>query len=1140
MNNSKYKFSKSDLKYLFSTADMLMRDRYWELFVKLGFKQGPNKNFHCINSGGHSAGTDAHASLSIDNGTGQFYCHTCEFKGNFQSYWRDYLKGTGAGGDHYSDFIIEFLGMTEMKTLSFNTSFNDPNFEENKNKLKEAYVKLQSEHQKSAGKPYILGDQYTKLAKETIAIPMKELDGYVEALLKDQERMDYLKKTRNIDDELIKCYRIGIDSRRRYIFPMINAEGDLLNMKVYDPFTEKKQYKWMFVHTGRETIPTPINNFTKDKIMFFAGEPDMYCAIAFGYEGAVTMGAEKNADVNKVFGYEKARQLFTNKEIVIVLDTDETGRTYAQKLAHSLYPYAKQIKIIDLDKSDINPNGLDPTKMKTVTVNGKSKEKRAETDFTDFFTINGFNKEAKKIFGALIIQTKVYTENVNRIEKEVCKVTLQESRLSKYASVKENVEVELVASIGDFNGTAYQYPDRFAVTCPHTGVPDSKLYSSCKKCILPAFPAFRDSKEVEFNLIRGSLPKECLNDPGSISVNAHEILGLIEIGENQRLANLKKLCGMNPNCLYTRFVTVVPKKLVRARLVRDVSEYGEAFLENKTDSSAIEVDAYILGEDDITPNKSYRFRGIQTTSPHDSSAVLFLYEAKQMSTSVQNFKMDQDTHDMLKIFQPRDGESIEAHLDRRYDVLSHAAGVTGRTDMFLINDLAFFSPTEIRNKKLFPSLKRGWVEVLICGDTRCCKTMISKFLMNYYKVGDLITGSTAISRAGLIGGTKFIKGKPTISWGKLVMNDCGTVIIDELSNLDQQTLTDLNGARADGFVEVMTIAGAKTAPVRTRKIMLSNARTWTVDKSASYASGMRFIKNLCFKDEILSRFDAAIVVRQGDVSFDEFAPVYRQPLTEFNEFQSRGLIMWAQSRRPEEIVFEEGIEKHINDCQKKMLKFFHSSTQLVNQEIRLKLARMSTSIASMLYSHLPGDWNKIYVKKEHVEFLVKFLYKIYCHKNMKLDEYSKQQRALEKLGDMRFMENIIKYIDPNSLFIEEEFTDKSLQQIFYDYLERVFNKNLYIVDAKDDNIKTSGNQIHMSIQKLINTLITRHCLIRVKNIYRKTIPFNNWLSDIMEKKDVSTLSNILEPVPDDPAAEVIKKLRKTTEGYTNAQEESAG
>jgi len=1126
---SKYKLGKGELKTLFATADMLMDGQYHDIYKRLDWRQGQNKNFHCWNTSGHSDGVDSHASISVNEKTGQWFCHTCGIKGNFQSYWKEYIKGNPQYGDHYHDFLIDFLNLTSSNqglAVGFATSFNDPNMPKYQEELKTLYSTLEDKRKEKGAGKYMLRDELVAIAKETAALPMKELDECVDRFLADSDRMEYLKKTRNVNEGMIKSLRLGLDERRKYVFPCINGEGDLLNMKIYDPFCENKAYKWQYRHKGRETCPVPMVNFTKNTLIFFGGEPDTYCAIGFGFENAVTMGAERNTDVVKVFGYERAKQLFTGKEIVICLDADGTGKDAAKKLAKSLYPFAKQIKIIDLDTGPNNPHGLDKTKMKKVTVNGKTKDKREETDFTDYMQKNGFSDDAMKKFKALIMNTDVYTENVNRVKKTLYKVTLQESRITKYQSADESKELEIVAAVGNFNDNAYSYSDKFCLSCPQTGDPSAKLYGSCKKCKVPQIPDFRDSESVEFVLIRGDVPKEYIGYPGCVKVSANDILKLIECTENQKFKAIKQMCGINPSCQFARTNDISTQKLIRVRLVRDVSEYGDGIIEGSAESTAIEVDAYILGDTDIYPNKSYKFTGIQTKSPQTQHAVLYIYKTESITTSIENFVMDQDVHDMLKIFRPNPGESIEDHLERRYDVFAHAAGVTGRKDMFLLNDLAFFSSSEIDNKKLFPNLRRGWVEVLIGGDTRCCKTLISNFLMNYYKYGEMISGSSAVTRAGLMGGTIYAGGKPAISWGKIPMNDGGCVIFDELSMIDQKVMSDLTGCRSSGIIDISMINGTKKAPARTAKIMLSNARAWTGDRATSFGSGMNFLKNLCFKDEILARFDIAWVVKAGDVDTDKLEDSYRQPTTEFNSFQCRYLLMWGKSRTPSQYEYEKGVETHINESQKKLLTIFHPNSQLINQEIRLKVARMAQSIAVMCYSTVEGDWEKIYVTKDHVDFVVRLLIRLYCHKNMGVDIYSKQQRDQERLGDMRFMENIVKYIIPSSLLLEDEFTDKSLQQIFFDYLYRVWEAELVMVDARDDNMKSSRIPVSQGIYKLINTLVARKCLIRIKGgIYRKTDAFNEWLKDIIGAGNDRELSNILEDTSDEPYSKMLKDIQ---------------
>jgi hypothetical protein len=188
---------------------------------------------------------------------------------------------------------------------------------------------------------------------------------------------------------------------------------------------------------------------------------------------------------------------------------------------------------------------------------------------------------------------------------------------------------------------------------------------------------------------------------------------------------------------------------------------------------------------------------------------------------------------------------------------------------------------------------------------------------------------------------------------------------------------------------------------------------------------------------------------------------------------------------------------------------FHEKTLLVGQEANVRVIRLAVSLAAMLYSTPDSDYNKVFVKNEHVDEVVDFIKTLYVHKNMRFDEFSKQMRASEELGDMRFMENIIKFVDVDSIIRESIFTFSSIQQVFFDYLYRVNDKSLYMVDAGNDNRKSSGLRPADSTNRLIQTLVTRNCIKRNKNTFEKTQMFTSWL-DKMRGVDHAKLSDILE------------------------------
>jgi len=1151
---SKYKIKKTDLKHFFATAEMALKDNYHELYIRLGLVRGKNGNFKCINEHAHSHGADKNPSMSISNSTGQWHCFTCEVKGNLQSYWSEYLKG-GSGGDSYTDFLIDSGNMAESSLMKFSDRREDPKFEENSRQLRKLYDSLQNEKIRSIGRPWLISGELTTIIKELSTIPMKNLDEWVDNLLNNEEAMRYLWETRRITPEVVKKYRLGWfqhisrdakgnEYRRwKYIFPTINAEGDLTNVKCYDPTASDSSRKWMHPYKGFESGPVPINNFTEKKIMFLEGEPDLYCAIAFGFEGCVTLGSKSMNDVDKVFGSARAKQLFSNKEIIICLDADEKetgGGSSSKKLALSLYPYARQIKIINLNKSNINPNGLDPNLFKEVLKgNQETKQKRLEKDFTDFMVKNGFDERAKKIFEKLVDDTPVFTHNPSRIAKQTFKVTLQEARMSRYFSADRSKELELSATLVDYCPNAYMYPIRFSVTCG--AISGMGFEGKCKSCVI-------SKKELEGESSKGSVEffivsekeNDKINNPKYIEINDHNILGLIEITDNQKLQQQKRLAGINEMCKKVIITDLENSKLVHVRLGKDVNQLSE--MQTLASPTEIEMDAYINSDDEMSSSKTYKLSGSQTTAWTGQQAVLFIRKATLMESSIESFEMNQEIHDLLCVFKPQEGESIKNNLEKRYDILGDLAGITGRRDLFFLNDLAFFSAIEIRNKML-PEVTRGWVEVLIAGDSRTGKTVINKFLHNYYDVGEVVGGSSGVSRAGLLGGLTFFRQRPQIRWGKIPLYDKSVLTIDEMGRITGKDLTDLTETRSEGIAKINMIIKGK-APARTRKIFLSNPRKIGNGEERDYAYGIQLIKEICMnEDGFLARFDVATVVYSKDVSVSLFKSKYESETTKFTKFQCRHLIMWAYSRTVDDIIFEEEEEFNtaVNIAQQELSSMFHSDTQLINQESRAKLVRLSVSLATMLYSTPKNNPNKILVKKEHLDYIKKFLIDLYCSKNMGMGEFSKMKYDCQNLGDMTFMNCICKYVDIRPLARESEFNDKGIQQIFFDYIQRVNRKELFIPDAKNDSRLTTGLFINDATSKLIGILTTRNCLVRAsRGMYTKSDMFKQWLEERIGLGEKAPTSNLLEPMERQSNIAIFEKIKELSDARREVKKQGTG
>jgi hypothetical protein len=203
-----------------------------------------------------------------------------------------------------------------------------------------------------------------------------------------------------------------------------------------------------------------------------------------------------------------------------------------------------------------------------------------------------------------------------------------------------------------------------------------------------------------------------------------------------------------------------------------------------------------------------------------------------------------------------------------------------------------------------------------------------------------------------------------------------------------------------------------------------------------------------------------------------------------------------------------------------MLKIYHPTTQLVNQEMRAKICRMATSLATMTFSTDPENWDNIYVKLEHIQYIVDFLNKLYSHKNMGMIDFSEEKRRSEHLGDMRFMENILKFINLDSVLFFKEGNERDICQIFSDYLLRVCKHELFIVDGNSDDVKTTGWNSMQLNDKFIGLLRMRNCVVKASfGKYRKTQAFTEWLKKRKEQGDTAETSNILESSPAQPSTE---------------------
>lgn len=391
----------------------------------------------------------------------------------------------------------------------------------------------------------------------------------------------------------------------------------------------------------------------------------------------------------------------------------------------------------------------------------------------------------------------------------------------------------------------------------------------------------------------------------------------------------------------------------------------------------------------------------------------------------------------------------------------------------MLYDLAWHSCLQF--KFMGKLLTRGWVEVLVIGDTRCGKTKTAERLLRFYRSGEMGTGENT-SLAGLLGGMQQISKSWSIVWGKIPRNDRRLVVIDESSNLPVKVIPEFATARSEGIARITKIQTEQTY-ARTRIIWVSNPR---VDREgrgrnvAGYGYGVLTIPELMGRQADIARLDAATVVANGEVPADV---LYRTKPTRdddgrFSSEAARSLIMWAWSRSPEQIRLIPETQSEIVTASKGLAKKYHDSIPLVKmEELPEKLARLSVALATRLFSH-DRDFNVV-VYPYHVATVVSFLDRIYSKSSMGYDLYSRKQFESETISNE---EEIISKLS-------EHGTDLIIGLLNYEIIRQSTIEDLTGLDRD-------------SARLLLSILVRRRCLRQEHHWYRKSSPFIELLRKI--------------------------------------------
>jgi hypothetical protein len=377
------------------------------------------------------------------------------------------------------------------------------------------------------------------------------------------------------------------------------------------------------------------------------------------------------------------------------------------------------------------------------------------------------------------------------------------------------------------------------------------------------------------------------------------------------------------------------------------------------------------------------------------------------------------------------------------------------------------------------NIHKGWLELLVIGDTRCGKGYVAERLTKFYQLGEVVSGENC-SFAGLVGGLQEFNKRWIITWGKIALNDKRLVVIDEASAIPLETIGRMSRVRSEGIAEITKIQSEKTR-ARTRQIWLSNCRSGKAINT--YNNGVEAILELMGNSEDVSRFDFAITVAGNEVSSSLINAPSGKEESDKNKYTSedfRNLVLWAWSRKVDQIKFTKKATRFVLTTSVIMGRRYSPAIPLVQAEnIRVKLAKLSVAVAARVFSTDPTG-ESILVKEEHVAYAYELLKQLYSKPSMAYDVFSQTRIEMNSLTNEAAVKKLINGIGPH----REDFIKGFLE-----------SNQISVTDTSDYT-----NKDKYLAKELIGKLVRLRCLTKEYAYYVKRPAFITLLRNLRSEE----------------------------------------
>ena len=467
--------------------------------------------------------------------------------------------------------------------------------------------------------------------------------------------------------------------------------------------------------------------------------------------------------------------------------------------------------------------------------------------------------------------------------------------------------------------------------------------------------------------------------PESFKFNVYDVsyLDLVATPLQQQIPKIKNLLGIPSRC---PSVAITPEKAQQISEVRLSEQFRlTSTRDDKTYLALVlgldlkagetyEMEARVVAD----PRNQLRAHVVRKATPSESDLAAYQWHAAstQPVRRAKSTKLDKHVAKLLT-----DMERITARVER--------------PDLHLLYTLAYVSPLWIQWDER--TRVKGWLDVLVLGDSSEGKTTTAEALRDHIGLGDIVSLKRVTEKA-LIGGQAEERGKRWINWGIDPRADSRLLFYDEVKGATTTTLATLTSARSNGYAEIGTVRDAyKKAHARVRRVWLSNLRGGHGESEIHMASivyPIIGVPKLFGALEDVRRLDAVLGLMSGEVG-DKSCAVKSDPRILTREVFFH-LVMRAWTMGP--VVVDQPFREACLKRAAEMEKVYSPEIPLVTTDQREKLARLGCAVANLVVEKPSA---------EHVHFAADWLEKLYASKALGYREWSELSQKQRSVHDPR-------------------------------------------------------------------------------------------------------------------------------------------